>query len=240
MDLKIADVAQLLSVSENTIEKWLCEGKIPAYKLSEEYRFSRIEIEDWMLSSKIEKVEAASFGEKQIYPPKEASLSSHPAKGGTQQFGLYRAIHKGDVFVDVEGATKDEIIRSALRSAADQLGFDAEVVSELFLDREKLMSTSLGHGIAVPHSRDFVLSSPGSDAVLVVFPKKPIAYGALDGQDVHTLFFLLSSDDRRHLQLLAKIAHLTASEEGMKMLQTKPSKETLLHFIMDWETGLTS
>ena len=48
MDLKIKDVAELLSVSETTIRNWLVEGKIPFYRMEEQFRFSRSEIEDWL------------------------------------------------------------------------------------------------------------------------------------------------------------------------------------------------
>lgn len=238
MDLKIDEVAQLLSVSEHTISQWLVEGKIPSYKISDEHRFSRIEIENWMLNLKSTSSDSLRFSEKQIYPKESESVSSQPSKGGMQQYGLYRAIHKGDVLVNLDADTKEEVIRSTLSHVAPHLGFDAELASEMFLDRERLMPTSLNHGVAVPHSREFVLNSPGSDAVIVVFPNKPIAYGALDGEDVHTLFFILSSDDKRHLQLLAKIAHLTGSAMWLDKLKEKPSKEAFLQMIMDWESSL--
>ena len=52
MDLKISDVADMLNVQVSTVEKWLKNGIIPAYKMNSEYRFSRIEIEDWLLQKK--------------------------------------------------------------------------------------------------------------------------------------------------------------------------------------------
>ena len=54
MDLKLRDVADLLTVSEATIRRWIADGKIPYYKLHNQYRFSRSEIENWVLSSKQE------------------------------------------------------------------------------------------------------------------------------------------------------------------------------------------
>ena len=53
MDLKIKDVADLLNVSETTIRRWLAEGKIPAYRINHQYRFSRYEIQDWVMSHKL-------------------------------------------------------------------------------------------------------------------------------------------------------------------------------------------
>jgi nitrogen PTS system EIIA component len=238
MDLKIKDVAELLNVSETTIRRWLVDGKIPAYRLNHQYRFSRIEIENWMMSCKLEQEKGFSpfADEKQIYPlPEESSPPEMSInKSGTQQFSLFRAIHKGDVLIDVPGLTKEEVIRGSVRAVAPKLGLDADVVAELLLDREKLMPTALNHGIAVPHPREFILKGP-TDMVVVAFPTQPIDFGALDGYPVHSLFFLFSSDDKRHLHLLAKIAHLSSHSGALDLLQSKPDKEKLLSFIKEWE-----
>ena len=238
MDLKIRDVAELLSVSETTIRRWLSDGKIPAYKLNPQYRFSRIEIENWMMSCKLDQDKVFTpFDQVQVYPALE-NPTDQSTRSGMQQFSLYRAVNKGDVLIDVEGNTKEEIILSTLKIVSPQLGFDAEVVAELFLDREKLMPTSLNNGIAVPHSRDFILKGPASDMIVVVFPKNPIDYGSLDGKPVHTMFFLFSSDDKRHLHLLAKIAHLSGNKDSLKMLTSKPLKEAFLEFVKAWENTI--
>src|ERR1700733_3500647 len=102
MDLKIKDVAELLSVSETTVRRWLSDGKIPAYRLNHQYRFSRIEIENWMLRCKLKSSAEGSSAleETQIYPPlsKQDTENNALSRLGTQQFALYRAIHQGDVF----------------------------------------------------------------------------------------------------------------------------------------------
>jgi PTS system nitrogen regulatory IIA component len=231
MDLKIKDVAELLHVSEITIRRWLANGQIPAYKLNHQYRFSRLEIENWMMSCKLKQEKGFSaFGEKE-----DEDVSSH--KAGLQQFSLFRAVNQGDVLVDVEGGTKEEVIQSCAKGISSDLGLDADLVAELLVDRERLMSTALNHGIAVPHPREFILKDQ-KDRVVIVFPKNPIDFGALDGQPVHTLFFLFSSEDKRHLHLLAKIAHLASSLEALEFLRSKPSKEDVLHYIKLWESKI--
>ncbi len=243
MDLKIRDVAQLLNVSETTIRRWIVSGVIPAYRLRSQYRFSRIEIENWMMQCKLTQDDPGfrPFSETQIYPvPSEKNdenLLNNPPRGGMQQFSLYRAMHKGDIYFDVPGETKEEVIKSAMKLVAPPLGLDADVITELLLDRENLMPTALNHGIAVPHTRDFLLQEP-FDVIATVFPKKPIEYGALDGKPVHTLFFLLSGTDKRHLHLLAKLAHLSSSSEGMAMLQKRPEKASLLSYVKEWEAKI--
>jgi PTS system nitrogen regulatory IIA component len=240
MDLKIKDVAELLNVSETTIRRWLAEGKIPAYRLHHQYRFSRIEIENWMLSCRLQK-ETGNFlpvHEEQIYPPKKQKKEDQEGKKGMQQFSLFRAIHRGGVFTDILSNEKKGMIRETMDRISGDLGMDPLVMSDLLLDREKLMPTALNNGIAVPHTRDFTLKGP-TDVVTVVFPKKPIDWGALDENPVHTLFFLFACDDKRHLHLLAKLAHLSSNDEALELMRSKPSKKELLDYMKDWESSVT-
>ena len=225
MDLKLKDVTELLNVSETTIKRWISDGKIPYYRLNNQYRFSRSEIENWVLSCK-QGGDFSPFDEE-----------SHKEKLGTQQFGLYRAIHKGGVYIDVPGETKEEVIRNAMEQIAKDLHLDAEVITELLLDRENLMPTALSNGIGVPHTRDFLLQE-SYDVIAVVFPEKAIEYGALDGQPVHTLFFLFACDDKRHLHLLAKLAHLSSKGENLSYLKRHPTKAQLLEYVKNWEANI--
>lgn len=229
MDLKLKDVAELLNVSETTIRRWISDSKIPYYRLNHQFRFSRSEIENWVLSCK-QGGEFSPFN-------KDEEEESPKERLGTQQFGLFRAVHKGGVYSGVPGETKDEVIRSAMRLIARDLRLDAEVITDLLLDRERLMPTALSNGVGVPHTRDFLLQE-SYDVIVVVFPKKPIEYGALDGQPVHTLFFLFACDDKRHLHLLAKLAHLSSKPENLEYLRTHPTKPQLLDYIKNWESSL--
>jgi PTS system nitrogen regulatory IIA component len=238
MDLKIKDVAELLGVSETIIRGWLTDGKIPAYRIHHQYRFSRIEIENWMMRCKLKETGNPPFGEVQIYPPLEESPSQETVpRGGMQHFCLYRALHQGDVFATVPGTTKEDVIRETTKRIAQKLGVDAEMLSELLIDREAMMPTALNNGLAVPHTRDFLRKGP-LDMAFVVYPEEPLEYGALDALPVHTLFFLFASNDKGHLQLLAKLAHLGSSSRALDFLQTKPNKKELLDFTRTWEGSI--
>lgn len=238
MDLKIKDVAELLNVSETTIRRWLAEGKIPAYRIHHQYRFSRMEIEDWVMSCRLKK-EPSSFlpvEEEQIFPLKKETETSGDQALGQNQFSLYRALHRGEVLTS-DQKTKEGLIHETVSVIAPNLGLDPGVLSELLLDRENLMPTALNSGIAVPHTREFLIKRP-FDVAVVVYPQSPLDWGALDNQPVHSLFFLFACDDKRHLHLLAKIAHFSSEESHLAYLQTKPSKENLLSFIKTWESKL--
>ena len=239
MDLKIKDVAELLNVSETTVRRWLAEEKIPAYRLGNQFRFSRIEIENWVMNRKMgkEQIQPNPFSQEKIKLNAENTNKLLSKRIGTQAFSLYRAIYKGGVIESMPGNTKEEIILSSVQVIANNLGVDADVLAELLIDRENLMPTALNHGVGVPHTRDFLLQKP-LDVVTVVYPKNPIEYGALDGKKVNVLFFLFACEDKRHLHLLAKIAHLTRNEDALAFFAKRPKHAQVLEFIKKWEAEI--
>lgn len=235
MDLKIKDVAELLSVSETTIRRWLSDGKIPAYKLNRQYRFSKIEIENWMMQQKLmlsEEKNLKSTKEHQIYPQEK-----QPTQSGNQQYSLYRALNRGGIYYDIAGDTKEEVIRNAVPFIAEKMRLDTDMITELLLDRERLMPTAFNNGVAVPHARECLRHAP-YDFISLVIPKKPIDYGALDEKPVDILFFLFATGDKMHLHLLAKIAHLSSNEEFIDFLRSHPDKLPLLEKVREWEGTL--
>lgn len=229
MDLKIKDVAELLSVSENTVRRWLQSGKIPAYRLNRQYRFSRLEIQNWVMSQKI------ASQEQQHVPEQAMPLDNH----GQQAFSLLRAINRGGILHSIKGADKREIIRNTMCTVADRLDLDPDAISNMLLERERLAPTALNNGVAVPHTRDFLLHGE-EDAIVVVFLKEPIDYGALDRQPVSILFFLFAHSDKEHLRLLARIAHLCNQPSAIAMLKGQPDAKSCLQWIRDWEAKLIS
>ena len=227
MDLRKKDVAELLTVSEETINALVEKGGLPCYKLGGECRFSPSEIEDWMVK--------ALASEKGILPFGEGATEKPP----WQQFGLYRAIHQGEVLANIETPSKEDLIYLTIDEVSEKLNLNAAAVAELFLERENLMPTALNNGIAIPHTREFLIGGI-KDSVVVVYPKTPAEWGALDNLPVHTLFFLFACDDRRHLNLLAKIAHFISNENNLSFLKSRPAKENLLSFVKEWESEVKS
>ena len=235
MDLKIKDVAELLNVSEKKIYELIEEGKIPAYKLNDKYRFNRTEIENWVLNQK----KVNPFSTKHHYLKLKETQKIIKRQIGSQAFALYKSIYKGGVIFDKGGDDKKNVIKRSVDIIAKNLNLDAEVLLELLMDREKLMPTALNNGIAIPHTRDFLLPKP-YDVVTVVYLDEPIEYGALDQKKVDLLFFLFACNDKKHLHLLAKIAHLANSKKSFDFLKSKPEKEQLLSYIKKWEATVKS
>lgn len=222
MDLTVQDIADLLNVPSDHVEGLASEGKIPSYKINGALRFDPMEVEGYVMRHELQK----------------SSRDTAHTQKGRQQFSLYRALFRGGVHLNIEGESKNAIIENTTEKLAPKLDLDANIVTELLLDREKLAPTAIGHGIAIPHTREIVLEN-SRDLIAVVFPKEPIAYGALDGIDVHTMFFLFASESKQHLHLLSKIAHMISDPKWVEFLKSKPSLAELLSETKKWELSLS-
>ena len=130
-------------------------------------------------------------------------------------------------------------IRICLQILVQALSFseklDRNVLLDALLSREEMMSTAIGNGIAIPHVRLFDSMSLQEDIVVVAYLFEPVDWVAPDGKPVHTLFFVLASDETRHLQILAEIAQLASDEDFVEFLRTMPAKEALIERIQQLE-----
>lgn len=116
-------------------------------------------------------------------------------------------------FLDpLQGHNRQEVIQELAQVASLLTGVDAKVLTDAALDREKLMSTGLGHGVAAPHARVVGLGSP---VVVAGLSRVGIDFDAADGQPAQVVFLILTphEDDGVQLTLLAQIEHLFKQPE---------------------------
>lgn len=102
--------------------------------------------------------------------------------------------------------------RALLAEMAGMLtSMDTDLVLEVIMAREKLGSTGMGYGVAIPHGRMQGLKSP---VVVVAIHRAGLDFDAIDDGLVHIVVLLLVPDDesRTHLDLLAKLARLLHKE----------------------------
>lgn len=102
--------------------------------------------------------------------------------------------------------------RALLAEMAGMLtSMDTDLVLEVIMAREKLGSTGMGYGVAIPHGRMPSMQSP---VVVMAIHRQGIDFDAIDDGLVHIVAMLLVPDDesRTHLDLLAKLARLLQKE----------------------------
>ncbi len=132
------------------------------------------------------------------------------------------------VRTNLPGSTKEEIINSMINLVANSKNvIDKDKVRQAIFEREKIMSTGVGNGFAIPHGKtDAVNDIVAAFAVT----ERPVDYQALDDQPVRLVFLLVGKDSLvgPHIKLLSRISRLM-NKEGFReeLLGSKTSKEVL-------------
>ena len=146
-------------------------------------------------------------------------------------------IERGGVYYNIAGSNPVEVLNEATKAMALPKSLDRESLLNAILEREALMPTAIGHGVAIPHPRNSMLGDPAAQRVAVFFLVSPVAYNALDRKPVTVLFLILSSDARSHLATLAAISHLCQHADFLTFLAQRPSKEELVARVAEAEAS---
>jgi len=132
------------------------------------------------------------------------------------------------VRTNLAGSTKDEVLNAMIEIASESdRVMDKSKVRDAILEREKIMSTGVGSGFAIPHGKtDAISDIVGAFAVT----SQPIDYKSLDDQPVRIIFLLVGRDNMvgPHIKLLSRISRLMNKEEFRnRLLEASSSKEIL-------------
>ena len=125
----------------------------------------------------------------------------------TQRDAIAAILTPADILLDLDEPTKERALEAIARFVAARHGLVEENVHASLVKREKIGSTGVGCGIAIPHARVKYLSRP---AAAFVRMKLPIPFDAPDGKPVSDLFVLLVPQHatETHLSLLAGVAEM--------------------------------
>lgn len=132
-----------------------------------------------------------------------------------------RAIN-GNVSVN----SKRQALQVVADIAARQLGLEDDEILQALLEREKLGSTGVGMGVAVPHA-----ALAGLDRMYGVFIRleEPVAYDAIDDTPVDLIFALLAPENAgtEHLRALAKVSRVLRQRDLREQLRTIENNDAI-------------
>lgn len=131
---------------------------------------------------------------------------------------IHDLLNKSVVISQLKGSTKEEIINELIDLfRKDTRVVDIEKVRQAVLDREKIMSTGVGKGFAIPHGK-----TNSVNEIIAAFGKssEPIDYQALDNQPVNLVFLLVGKENlvSTHIKLLSRISRMMNKDDFRKSL----------------------
>ncbi len=140
------------------------------------------------------------------------------------------------VMVSVAATSKKRAFEEVGLLFENQQGLNRALITDSLFARERLGSTGLGHGVAIPHGRIKGLKAP----MAAVFQlQAPIGFDAPDDQAVRLLIFLLVPEaaTQKHLEILSEIAELLSDSALRERLLASTDAAALHQLIASWQSA---
>jgi nitrogen PTS system EIIA component len=136
------------------------------------------------------------------------------------------------VLCAVKAGSKKQALQEIAHRAAEAYGLDTRAVADGLLAREKLGSTAMGNGVAIPHAR---IAGLGQIVGLFARLERPVDFEAADGQGVDLLFALLAPQEAGadHLRALAKVSRLMRDQSVRAKLRETEGADALYALVTD-------
>ncbi|TDF34712.1 PTS IIA-like nitrogen-regulatory protein PtsN [Alteromonadaceae bacterium M269] len=131
----------------------------------------------------------------------------------------------------VEATSKKRILESISELVHKHSSVNADIILNSLISREKVGSTGIGNGIAIPHGR---LADINEIQAMLITCDKAVAYDAIDDQPVDIFFVLLVPEDQTHghLQTLATVAKALSDKQVVKRIRAARTDDELYEAIV--------
>lgn len=143
---------------------------------------------------------------------------------------LQDVIDKEAILLDLKSKDKIGILNELVAPAARITGIDQSRMVRVLMDRERLGSTGIGGGIAIPHGK---LKNLESVVLGFGLSAKGVDFESMDGRPTHLFFLLLTPENATdlHLKLLARVSRLLKQEDLKEMLMRAASPEEIIDIV---------
>jgi PTS system nitrogen regulatory IIA component len=132
---------------------------------------------------------------------------------------ICEVLNRETILTDMKAKDKKEVLEELVDSVSRQAGVDRKELVKVLMERERLGSTGIGGGIAIPHGK---LKNLESLILNVGVSHRGVDFESIDNRPAHIFFLLITPENSTslHLKILARIS---------KMLKNEIFKEKLLH-----------
>jgi len=145
-------------------------------------------------------------------------------------------INPARVLASLKPNSKKQLLQELADVGAEETAIEAHTIFESLLEREKLGSTGVGNGVAIPHAK-----LPGMDRIVGVFAhlNKPVTFEAVDDQPVDIVFMLLAPEGSGadHLKALSRIARILRNQSTLAGIRSSTDPEAIYSLLTSFENA---
>ncbi len=219
--LTTQELADYMKLNEKTILKMAQKGELPGVKVGSQWRFHLEAIDQYL--------------QKNIMNTPEEELDSILSTSN-HLIPLSRLMDKPLIKLDLKAKNKDEVL-SEMVELANVAGIinDRKKLLEELKSREKMLSTAVGNGIAIPHPRKsnpLLFKNPN---ILMARSVKGIDYQAPDNKNVYLFFMICAPNMVVHLRLLAQISKLLHVEGVIDRIMKVSKSDEIMRLLLELE-----
>lgn len=140
------------------------------------------------------------------------------------------------VIPKLHATSKKQALQELAKQAATMTGLHERTIFDVLLERERLGTTGVGNGIAIPHGK-----LPGIDRLYGLFARleTPIDFDAIDEQPVDLIFMLLAPENAGadHLKALARVSRLLRDKATCEKLRGSDQADALFALLTETATS---
>lgn len=206
--LTLAEVASYLKIAEKTVLRMIARDEIPCVKVASQWRFMKGMIDDWLISR------------MNVVPQNDLARVLEQPHG---LLPLSRLLRAESILTEIVPGTKRQILEQLIKPLVqEEFVVNPQDFLDKLLKREKMVSTAIGRGIAIPHLRH-PKENPGGEPRLVLGVCRPgTDYESLDGKLTHLFFLVISDSEVLHLRTLAKLNQILREGDFTQRLIDAP------------------
>ncbi len=206
--LSKADVAKKLKVSERVVQEMIASGTFETKLVGKSIKIDEDSLNEWL--ENLNETDEKLLALKRVICHFEEYMRPE------------------NIFLDFAAENKFDAIRILSEKAKDlKLVRDARWLYEVVVAREELISTAIGHGVALLHPRHLHPSKIKAPSILFGRSSVPVDFDAPDYQPVNIFFMLLLHNDKQHLFSLSYISKLIMNPEVLAAFSSASSKEDI-------------
>lgn len=143
------------------------------------------------------------------------------------------------VVARLKATSKKQVLQELAKRAAELTGLHERAIFDVLLERERLGTTGVGNGIAIPHGK-----LPEMKTLFGLFARleEPVDFDSIDEQPVDLIFLLLAPEGAGadHLKALARVSRLLRNQQTCEKLRAAKDPEVLYALLTEKTNGSTS
>ncbi|MCA9132803.1 MAG: PTS sugar transporter subunit IIA [Planctomycetales bacterium] len=230
-DLDIDQLATYLHLTPPQVQRLADRGQLPGRRITGAWRFSEAEVHAW-LEARIGASNLAELSQVQKVVNRWSDADSDSVELG--QLLPLEAIE-----IPLAARTRGSVIRHICK-LAERTGllWDAAKMTQAVLAREELHPTALDSGVALLHPRRPQAALLAEPLLALGVTSQPLPFGNASGHLTDVFFLICSTDDRVHLQVLAKISRLLSGTDFLPELRSCSSARDAHDLLVRYEAEL--